>query len=147
MPADLDLDALDALLKGVAPRGLSVDGTKLLDARAYGPLLIAESPGNEGGRPAEYLHLIAAAVNALPALLRRARIGDAAREVLECDERLQRASAARGEAAMKKPFDTAEYDRCAAEFMSANRALEAAIDAWDAARARYRALLETKDAR
>ena len=81
--------------------------------------------------------LIAAAVNALPALLREVRIGRAAREVIEAEEKAEAAADAYGLAVFTVP-------KAMADELWARKC--AAVGALNAARARYRALLETKDA-
>lgn len=137
MPADPDLDALDALLQAATP----------------GPFYVAQDPefpslraiyvgGPDGDLWASALlpedaEAFAAAVNALPALLRRARIGDAAREVLE-------AEAAERYAATVLQCTPRTSPKAHAKAKDAMGKAQAVANA---ARARYRALKEeTPDA-
>lgn len=125
MPADPDLDALDALLKAATP-GEWKQGTK-----HPGAIIAGREWVGDFYRECDAA-LIAAAVNALPALLRRARIGDAAREVADAAVAADDAALAHAEGG-RRMFGTNG---------TAERALET-LQAFMAARARYRALLET----
>ena len=131
MPADLD--ALDALLQAATPGPWEQDPDLecyvccvVKGRRDYRLLRTEDSP--------EDAALIAAAVTALPDLLRRVRLGDAAREVLEALEKWRGAA-----------FD-AEMRPTLGEREVARADVRLRYDKVAAARARYRALLETPDA-
>lgn len=153
MPADLD--ALDALLQAATPRPweadtektdegyktyvmLAPDGSRLFDALNSSATLVQYDYSDDGGSEWDEtarcnFALIAAAVTALPDLLRRVRLGDAAREVIEARDAYDQAERTlEGSIDAGRPNSERPY-----------AALAMADDALDAARARYRALLET----
>ena len=135
MPADLD--ALDALLQAATPGPWTALGCDVtcLDRDGH-EALIGECWNSIDGEPDGEFNaaLIAAAVTALPDLLRRVRLGDAAREVLEALEKWRGAA-----------FD-AEMRPTLGEREVARADVRLRYDKVAAARARYRALLETPDA-
>ena len=151
MPADLD--ALDALLKAATPRPweadtektdegyktyvmLAPDGSRLFDALNSSATLVQYDYSDDGGSEWDEtarcnFALIAAAVTALPDLLREVRIGRAAREVAD---------------ALDARREWSNRDPDASELWEHRQEAERLDVALDAARARYRALLETPDA-
>lgn len=130
MPADptVDLAALDALYQAATPGPWEQDPDLecyvccVVKGRRDSRLLRTEDSPEDAA-------LIAAAVTALPDLLRRVRLGDAAREVCDLTADLRSLWKAMG----------AGIDGAAEAYSQRLKAIVAA-------RARYRALLETPDA-